>query len=81
MEGLTINKNQEYKTLRTTVGTTIEEVVTELQLSNAMGVRCKVDFNGVMLYSDTVTLEEAYDKITGMTYDEYEEYIESQMKG
>lgn len=49
----------------------LEEVVAYLINDKNMGKLTCTNFNGTMLYSDTVTLDGAYKQATGKTYVEY----------
>lgn len=53
-------------------GATIKECVDELLFFNSKGKKVFGTFNGVVLYSDTVTLDSAYKDITGLTKSEFE---------
>ena len=48
-------------------GNRLDEVVESLLAAKEKGNLICVEFNGVMLYSDTVTMDGAYKEITGMT--------------
>lgn len=39
-------------------------------------IQFSMKFNGVMLYSDVDTLDSAYQKVTGMSYDEHKAYLQ-----
>lgn len=52
---------------------TIDTAVERLKMYDRMGEKVRTCFNGVMLYSDTVTLDGAYKAITGMTKAEFEQ--------
>jgi len=56
-------------------GSTIEQVVNELLSYREKGKLVVAKFNGVTLYSDTVTLDLAYREITGKTKTEFDEYL------
>jgi hypothetical protein len=56
-----------YKNLDVLVGTTIDSAVQQLLTAKENGILAKVDFNGTELFSDTVTLNNAYLAITGKT--------------
>jgi len=62
------------------LGLTIDEVVKELQRlnTNGTGLLFVTDFNGVDLYSDTVTLDGAYKAITGYTKEDFEKHLEEE---
>ena len=55
---------------------TIEEAVIELHDDIKHGKLTCINFNGHMLYSDTVTMDGAYLEITGMTKSEHEKKCE-----
>lgn len=59
------------KNIEFQAGTTIESAVEILKDYNDNGVLVKGDFNGVTLYSNTVTLDSAYLSIMGKSYAEY----------
>ena len=63
--------NSEYKELYVLAGASIEDVVRDLIVYKKHGLKACAEFNGVMLYSDTVTLDSAYIAITGVTKAEY----------
>jgi hypothetical protein len=54
-------------------GNTVEEAVNELLRYRNNEVLASGEFNGVMLYSDTVTMDSAYKEITGKTKTEFDE--------
>jgi hypothetical protein len=54
-------------------GSTLDEAVRELLSYREKGKLVVAKFNGVTLYSDTVTLDSAYRKITGKTKAEFDE--------
>lgn len=63
--------DKKYRKVVFTLGATIEEAVNELlNYKLAYG-----KFNGVTLYSDTVTMDSAYKQITGKTKSEFDEYL------
>lgn len=67
-----------YKNIEVDVGTTIDEVV-ELLLSFAKnGKKARTVFNGHILYSDSVTIDKAYQAITGMTKSEFDSFVASE---
>ena len=53
-------------------GQSIESAVCQLLASQVKGILVCGDFNGVILYSDTVTLDSAYQSIIGKTKAEYD---------
>lgn len=63
---------KEYTKIDGHVGMSIEEAVQILTDYHKEGKLVCLDFNGTMLCSDSVTLDDAYKAITGMTKDEYE---------
>lgn len=52
-------------------GDTIDQAVEQLLKFKEEGILASCEFNGVMLYSDTVTFDDAYLKITGQTREEF----------
>jgi hypothetical protein len=54
------------------VGCTLEEVATYLMLMHIDGFKIYADFNGHIRYSDTITVERAYNKIFGMSKAEFD---------
>lgn len=56
-------------------GFSLSEVVLQLQDCAKRGELVKTDFNGVILYSDTVTMDGAYKAVTGLTKAEYDEML------
>jgi hypothetical protein len=59
--------NKNYKEIEFFAGSNIERAVKELLIYKEKGILACGDFNGTTLYSDTVTLDEAYISITGKT--------------
>ena len=57
------------------IGKPLHEVVTILQNYHAERKKRCVYFNGVWLYSDTVTMDSAYLAVTGMTREQLEENV------
>lgn len=53
-------------------GSNIESVVNSLLEYKSKGKLVSCDFNGTILYSDTVTLDKAYKQITGKTKAEFD---------
>lgn len=66
---------KQYRELEFIGGMSIENAVDELLKYKDKGILAKASFNGVMLYSDTVTLDTAYREITGKGKQEYDDYI------
>jgi predicted nuclease with TOPRIM domain len=64
--------NKTYQEIKFYAGQSVESAVIELLGYKRGGILAKGDFNGVTLYSDTVTMDDAYKQITGKTKDEYE---------
>jgi hypothetical protein len=71
--GIALDKK--YEQMEFLPGRTIDEVVAGLLKCREEGKLAFAKFNGVNLYSDTVTLDSAYKEITGMTKSEFEELI------
>ena len=65
-----------YRKIGSYAGMRIEAAVAVLQEYHARGHKVFMDFNGVNLYSDTVTLDAAYLAICGKTKAEYEKQQE-----
>lgn len=63
-----------YREFKAYAGMSIEHAVAELQEHHQFGRKVCLEFNGVYLYSDTVTLDGAYMAICGKTKAEYEKY-------
>ena len=62
--------NKNYKEIRFMAGSDVESAVNELLKYKEKGTLASGDFNGTTLYSDTVTMDDAYIKIVGKTKDE-----------
>ena len=63
-----MSKNKhEHKELNNFYGSTIEDAVNTLLEHRKAGELACINFNGTMLYSDSVTMDGAYKEITGMT--------------
>lgn len=62
-----------YNELTSTIGKKLDVVVKELMKLGARGEKWFVSFNGVLLYSDSTTMESAYLEVVGMTKDELDE--------
>lgn len=67
--------DKKYEQLEFLPGSTIDRVVNELLSYREKGKLAVAKFNGVTLYSDTVTLGSAYREITGKSKAEFDEYI------
>lgn len=62
----------DYKELSAILGSSIEDAVNLLLTYRETGELACINFNGFMLYSDSVTMDGAYKEITGMTRAEYQ---------
>jgi hypothetical protein len=67
--------DKKYEQVEFLLGSTIEHIVNELLSYREKGKLAVAKFNGVTLYSDTVTLDSAYLEITGITKTEFDESI------
>lgn len=67
--------DKNYEQVKLLLGSTIEQAVNELLSYREKGKLVVVKFNGVALYSDTVTLDSAYREIIGKTKTEFDEYL------
>ena len=63
---------KDYKEIELWAGCTIDQVVRELQEYKYRRILAYADFNGVRLYSDAITLDDAYKQITGKTKAEFD---------
>lgn len=61
-------------------GNTIEDAVNELLSYKEKGVLVSGDFNGNILYSDTVTMDGAYKMITGKSKYEFDKQLEERLE-
>lgn len=67
---------QEYSTLDIRLGTELAEAVKALHdYQDEHNSPAKLCFNGVWLYSDSVTLDSAHLAIVGMSYNAYKNYL------
>jgi predicted nuclease with TOPRIM domain len=64
--------NKRYKEIEFLAGDTVEDAVKELLSYKDKGMLVCATFNGVTLYSDTVTMDGAYKEITGKTKTEFD---------
>lgn len=71
---------KEYQTIDISIGSSIEDAVKLLQKCKETGVLAKIDFNGHILYSDTVALDSAYLEIIGKTFEEFKDDKEKSLK-
>ena len=55
---------------------TIDEAAAILKEYDERGELVRLNFNGIWLYSDTVTLEDAYQRITGKSTSEHDKELE-----
>lgn len=70
--------NKNYSEIDFCCGATIQECVNKLLEYKAKGELVFGVFNGHKLYSDTVTMDSAYNEITGSTEKEYNDYLKRQ---
>ncbi len=68
--GITMDKK--YGKIEFFAGNTIEQAVNELLSHKEKGKLVWGEFNGVILYSDTVTMDSAYQEITGKSKEEFD---------
>ncbi len=73
---LRVEKN--YKKIGIPCGTNLESAVNVLLKHKESGELVCCEFNDAMLYSDTVTMDDAYKAITGMTFLEHKEMLKKQ---
>lgn len=64
--------DKKYEHIGFFAGSTIEQAVNELLSYTEKGKLACGEFNGVTLYSDTVTMDSAYQEITGKTKAEFD---------
>ncbi|WP_433943481.1 hypothetical protein [Paenibacillus sp. SN-8-1] len=64
-----------YTKLKFILGSTIEDAVKQLLEYRKQGKLACCDFNGTTLFSDTVTMDDAYMQITGKTKYEFDNQI------
>lgn len=57
------------------LGSSIEEAVTRLLKFKKAGISVYGKFNGVTLYSDTVTMDSAHQEIIGMSKAEFDKSL------
>lgn len=67
-----IMMNKKYTKIDFLAGNTIDSAVKELVNYRKKGLLAYGEFNGVTLYSDTVTMDKAYKEITGKTKSEFD---------
>lgn len=67
--------DKNYEKIDFPLGSSIEQAVNELLNYKKKGKLVYAKFNGIALYSDTVTMDSAYREITGKTKAEFVEYI------
>lgn len=67
---------KDYKEIGLYGGCTIEQAVKTLEDYKDKGILACCDFNGVVLYSDVVELDDAYKQITGKTKAEHDKSLE-----
>lgn len=66
---------KEYVKIQFPLGCTVEKAVNILLAHKKAGTIAWGTFNGVTLYSDTVTMDAAYQQITGKTKEEFDAHI------
>jgi predicted nuclease with TOPRIM domain len=64
--------NKNYEEIEFCAGDTIVEAVKDLLKYKEKGILAKGSFNGIILYSDTVTIDGAYQEIMGKTKTEFD---------
>ena len=64
--------DKNYEKIQFLVGSSIEDAVKELLRYKEKGILAYGEFNGFVLYSDTVVLDEAYMQIIGKTKTEFD---------
>jgi len=64
-----------YEEIKFKLGDTVEQAVNLLLSYKEEGKLVFGKFNGVILYSDEVTMDSAYQEITGITKAEFDESI------
>lgn len=67
--------DKNYGKIEFSLGSTIEQAVNELLNYKKKGKLVYGKFNGVTLYSDTVTMDFAYREITGKSKAEFVDHI------
>ncbi len=67
--------SKNYRLIKGNTGMTISEAVKSLHEYSYIYHLVCMEFNGVMLYSDTVTMDSAYTDILGMTSHEFRQYM------
>jgi hypothetical protein len=67
--------SKDYLKVNFTPGDTIENAVNQLLKHKEKGQLVCGEFNGVTLYSDTVTMDGAHKEIIGKTKAEFDDYI------
>lgn len=65
--------NKQYRKVEFELGSNVESAVRKLLKFRLDGILAYGEFNGVTLYSDTVTMDDAYRVITGKTKAEFDE--------
>lgn len=64
---------KEYREITISWGSTLEDAVKELLKYKEKEIRVHLEFNGVDLYSDTVSMEQAYRDVVGISKSEFNE--------
>lgn len=73
-------KTDDYVKIELYAGASIDTAVAKLLKYREAGKKAYVDFNGRILYSDTVTMDSAYTEITGSTRDDFYAAREAERK-
>ncbi|WP_374723605.1 hypothetical protein [Calidifontibacillus erzurumensis] len=68
--------DRKYEKIDFFLGITLEQAVNELLSYKEKGKLVCGEFNGVILYSDTVTMDSAYKQITGKTKSEFDKSLQ-----
>lgn len=72
---LTHDKKSGYDCAKYMVGD-LDEVIKKMQLLHSENLRIQTSFNGHILCSDTITVDNAYLEVTGYTKDDYDRKLE-----
>lgn len=78
---MSVLRFENYKEIKVCLGETIESVVQKLLSEyKKRGILAYTIFNGVHLFSDIVTMDEAYKSITGKTKSEFDEMVQKRIQ-
>lgn len=69
------NMDKQYEQIQLMLGSTIEQAVNQLLSYKKEGKLACCKFNGVVLYSDTVTIDSAHQEIAGMSKAEFDKLM------